>query len=489
MGRFKKDREDSESVKKIGLLDRSSEHFYYVGATVISAAVRFLYSVYVKAHIEPLEYGIYSTCLLLQTYMSYVQLGSLNAFNRDYPQLIGAGDKEKAKKYRNTTFSFLLIAFGVAMLIITVFLLAIGRGNDPRYTYGLILCAVITTVSILENFFASRVRIDGNFKFTSFVLVAELLSVLIGFFMLSRFGYYVLYFVTIGSMMIGILLYYKKGVSDLQLAVDRQLLRTIIISGMPLLINSLIWTIVNSIDQFVILGFINTEALGIYSIAQMAFSYIMLIPSAMSQLFYVKLGKVYGANKDIKELNSIAVKYTLILALVVSYIVIGVYFFIEPIVIWLMPKYADGVRAAQLLMLGLAIYSPTIVSSNILTILKKNAALLRGSIYLCILNIVCSALLVILLGAKIENVALGTAISYLIRTVILVFQLKHNAETDVGKMIWVSIIPVLVSVGPGIAIYYVIPNRFVGFAIAVCIALIMNGVLYGKSIKALLKGK
>lgn len=471
------------------LINRSSEHFYYVGATVISAAVRFLYSVYVKANIEPLEYGIYSTCLLLQTYMTYAQLGSLNAFNRDYPQLIGAGDKEKARKYRNTTFSFLIIVFGVATLVITVFLLAIGHGNDSRYTYGLILCAVITTVAILENFLASRVRIDGNFRYTSFVLVAELLSVLIGFLMISRFGYYVLYFVTIGSMIIGILLYYKKGIADLQLSVDRQLLRIIIISGMPLLINNLIWTIVNSIDQFVILGFINTEALGIYSIAQMAFSNIMLIPSAMSQLFYVKLGKVYGANKDIKELNDIAVKYTLILALVVSYIIIGVYFFIEPIVIWLMPKYADGVRAAQLLLLGLAVYSPTIVSSNILTILKKNAALLRGSIYLCILNIVCSALLVMLLGAKIENVALGTAISYLIRTVILVYQLKHNAETDVRKMIWVSIIPVLISVGPGIVIYQVIPNRFVGFAIAVCIALIMIGALYGKNVKALLKGK
>lgn len=476
-------------MRKIGLLNRSSEHFYYVGATVISAAVRFLYSVYVKAHIEPLEYGIYSTCLLLQTYMTYAQLGSLNAFNRDYPQLIGAGDKEKAKKYRNTTFSFLLIAFGVATLVITVVLLAIGRGNDSRYTYGSILCAFITTVSILENFLASRVRIDGDFKFTSFVLVAELLSLLIGFFLISRFGYYALYFVTIGSMMIGILLYYKKGMSDLQLSVDRQLLRTIIISGMPLLINSLIWTIINSIDQFIILGFINTEALGIYSIAQMAFSYIMLIPSAMSQLFYVKLGKVYGANKDIKELNGIAVKYTLILALVVSYIIIGVYFFIEPIVAWFMPKYADGVRAAQLLLLGLAVYSPTIVSSNILTILKKNAALLRGSIYLCILNIVCSALLVMLLGAKIENVALGTAISYLIRTVILVYQLKHNAETEVRKMIWVSIIPVLISVGPGIVIYHVISNRFVGFVIVVCIALIMNGALYGKSVKALLRGK
>lgn len=470
-----------EKIKE--MIIKNDEYLYYVGATVISAAVHFLYSVYVKAHIEPLEYGIYSTCLLLQTYMTYAQLGSLNAFNRDYPQLIGAGETERAKKYRNTTFTFLLSVFGMATLVITVFLLTIGRNNDSRYTYGLILCAVTTTVAILENFLASRVRIDGNFRYTSFVLVAELLSVLVGFFMISRFGYYVLYFVTIGSMMIGILLYYKRGMSDLRLSVDRQLLRTIIISGMPLLINSLIWTVVNSIDQFVILGFINTEALGIYSIAQMAFSYMVLVPSAMSQLFYVKLGKVYGATKDVKKLNEIAIKYILILAVVISYIVICAYFFLEPLVNIIMPKYSGGVKSAQLLLLGLAIYAPTIVSGNILTILKKNAALLRGSVYLCVLNIICSGGLVIFFGANIENVALGTAISYLIRTVILVYQLKYNAGTDVKKMIQVSIVPVLILAGPGIILYHVLDNRIVGFVMAFAIAVIVTGVMYGKQIK------
>ncbi len=305
-----------ENIKSI--ISRSSEHFFYIGATIISSGVHFLYSVYVKAHIEPLEYGIYSTCLLLQTYMAYAQLGSLNAFNRDYPQLIGAGEAEKAKKYRDTTFSFLIFVFSMATIILAVLLLMTGKKYDSRYIYGLILCAVNTTVTILENFLASRVRIDRSFKYTSFVLVAELISVGIGFIMVPRVGYYALYFVPVGSMMIGILLYFKKGASDIRLSVDRQLLRAVIVSGMPLLINNLIWTIVNSIDQFVILGFINTEALGIYSIAQMAFSYMVLIPSAMSQLFYVKLGKVYGATKEVRELNSIAVKYTLVLAVVIS---------------------------------------------------------------------------------------------------------------------------------------------------------------------------
>ena len=43
----------------------------------------------------------------------------------------------------------------------------------------------------------------------------------------------------------------------------------------------------------------DAEALGIYGIAQNAFSYMVLVPSAMSQLFYVKMGKEYGASGNI----------------------------------------------------------------------------------------------------------------------------------------------------------------------------------------------
>ena len=209
------------------LTNKASEHFYFVGATVISAGIHFLYSVFVKAHIEPFEYGIYSACLLLQTYMTYVQLGSLNAFNRDYPQLIGAGEKEEAKRYRDTTFTFLILALVIASIIISSIVIIVYGSRDHRYTYGLILCAVITTVTMLENFLASRVRIDGSFKYTSFVVLMELLAVLSGLLLIPRIGYYGLYIITIGSMVIGIILYYKKGISDINFSIDTVLLKTI----------------------------------------------------------------------------------------------------------------------------------------------------------------------------------------------------------------------------------------------------------------------
>ena len=41
-----------EKLKK-----QSGEHFLFVGATILSAGIHFIYSIYVKAYVAPLEYG------------------------------------------------------------------------------------------------------------------------------------------------------------------------------------------------------------------------------------------------------------------------------------------------------------------------------------------------------------------------------------------------------------------------------------------------
>ena len=94
------------------------EQVLFIFATIFSSGIHFLFSIYIKAYVLPLEYGMYSTCLLLQSYMSYLQLGTLNAFNRDYPQLVGSGEKEKCELYRNVVFSFILIVYFVSSIII-----------------------------------------------------------------------------------------------------------------------------------------------------------------------------------------------------------------------------------------------------------------------------------------------------------------------------------------------------------------------------------
>lgn len=469
------------------IMELCSEHVLFVGATIFSAGIYFVYSIYVKAYIEPLEYGIYSTCSLLQTYMAYLQLGSLNAFNRDYPQLVGAGRIEEAKRYRNTVFSFLLFIYCVGLTIVFIWFIAIGRYvvSDERLLWGFLLMAIISVASIIECYGNYRCRIDKGFKYSSFVALIELLSIPIGVVLVPKIGYYSLYIISFIAVIIKVIMYFKPSYSDFKFTIDRMMLRKILISGFPLLINGLIWTVINSIDKFVILGYISTEALGIYGIAQNAFSYMILIPISMSQLFYVKMGKEYGKNESVEELLVVSLKLSTVLAAVTSLIALVAYYYLPILVDAFMPNYSSGVRSSQILILGLSVYAATLINGNILTILKKNAALLANSICMCVFNVICSIGFVVLWGAKIENAALGTAASYILCTLILIYQVHKYAECRILSIFKASIVPVCISLLPTIIFYKVLENKIVGSMVALSVVVSFYALFYRKQILSL----
>lgn len=436
------------AVKKmLEKLDKKScEHVFFIGATIFSAGIHFIYSIFVKAYVKPLEYGIYSTCILLQTYISYLQLGSLNAFNRDYPQLVGSGNHEKAKRYRNTVFSFLLLVYSIALVLLIVgFMIAKKKMKlDNRLVAGFILSEIIAFVTVIENYGNYRCRIDKGFNYPSIVTVTELLSIAIGIYLIPKIGYYAVYITSITAMVIGIILYYKTSYRDFTFLIDKNILKIVLVSGTPLLVSGLIWTVVNSIDKFVILKVIDTEALGIYGIAQNAFSYMILIPSAMSQIFYVKMGKKFGATGNKSILTDVSARYSAILACITSFIALVAYFFLPILVDIFMPNYNNGVISAQILILGLSVYAVTLINNNILTILRKNKALLINSVCMCIFNMVCSIGYVYVFGAKIESVALGTATSYIFYTFIIAFQVYIYTRCKIFHLIKTSIVPVCI---------------------------------------------
>lgn len=471
------------------IINASSEHFFYIIAIILSSGIHFLYSMIVKIYVDPLEYGIYSTCILLQTYLAYLQLGTLNAFNRDYPQLIGAKKHDEAKKYRDTVFTFLISIFIFAILMVGSIMYIVNSTTniDKRYINGYTLCSIIIALTAIENFGNYRRRIDGGFKFTSYITLLELLSVPIGLLLVKRVGYYSIYFTSIIAMLIGVVAYTKKSYADIKLGIDKRLLKEILISGLPLLINGLIWTVVNSIDKFVILGFINTKALGIYSVAQNAFSYMILIPSAMSQLFYVKMGKKYGETGDIKLLCGISLKYTSLLTMITSLLALVAFYFLPMLIKWVMPQYVNGIYSAQILIVGLSIYAATMVNGNILTILKRNGAILRNSVYMCLLNVICSVLLVIFTGAQIENVALGTASAYALSSFITVYQIHKYTGCTALSLLKASIFPILITVLPGVVIYNTGMNKIIGLVLSLIIVVSIYWVLYKKNLNGFFK--
>ena len=266
-----------------------------------------------------------------------------------------------------------------------------------------------------------------------------------------------------------------------------KLIKGLLFSGIPLLINNLIWTVVGSIDKFVILGFMDTERLGFYGIATMAHTMMVVIPQTMSNVFYIKLNKWYGAHKDGRGLVDASQKYTWLTAACTGFICLIAYHAVPIFVEKIMPSYKNGVVAAQIIILGLAVYSSTMLLGNMFTILRKNVSLLINSAALCVFNAVFSSALVLIFGTDVKYVAIGTVISYCLDSLLLMIRLHSVTGEPWHSFLYYSWLPVLCATVPCIV------TGFIGVSdlLKMCISFGMYAVFFllffGDNIKKIIR--
>lgn len=465
------------------------DFFLITASTVICALISFIYSVYVRKYVKPLDYGIFVVCNLLLTYLNYIQLGTLNSYNRDYTQLLGAKQIDQAEKLKSTTFTFLITSYMLTGICIIIVILCIYKGEVYNYyAFGFIASSATAILNVLENFATSTVRMDGKFNYSATIgILKTFVAVIVGLFFVKKFGYYGLYTMPLIASGAAIMLYFNNSIRKTCFSIDKKILRQSIKTGVPLLINNLVWTVMTSVDKFVILYFMTTSDLGNYSVALLGFSTIVLIPQSISQVFYYKMSIVYGESKSIPKLIDMASEYTKVVSLFSSIAAI-VGFYMLPIFINIfMPNYNEGTQAAQILIIGVALYSTTMLFSNIFSVLKLNRLLLELTFILCIFNVILSTSFCIIFGKNIENVAIGTSFSYALYSFVLIIIIAKQFSGSIKSMLEYSWLPVICSVVPCVFASLIIKSDYIAFIVTIGLSTLCFIFLYSNELRAKLK--
>lgn len=442
---------------------KSADFILVTLSTVACSAMSFVFSVYNKRIVATYPLGIYSTCLLAQTYMNYAQFGVLNAYNRDYPQALGRKDYDEANRLKNTAMTFMLMIYALIFVVFEIWVAIHYRGvvgNDTYgtyYAFGYMLCPIMILLKSFDDMSNSTVRMNGHYnKSAAIGFIRTVLALVIGVIAINVAGYYGLYAMAISSAVLGIIMFRSEAFKGAKLSFDFSYMKLMIIGGLPLLINSLIWTVVQSVDKFVILGFLSTEALGVYSVPLMGFTTMVLVPQTISQVFYIKISHLYGANHDEQELLSKAAYFSRITSFISGAACLFVYFVMPIFVHFFMPMYTEGTDATQILVIGVAIYSTTMLYGNIFSVLKLNKSLIANSVALCIFNAIFSSALVLFVERSINMVAIGTGLSYALYSLLLVVKLSKRFNFSFWKLLVNSWGPAVGIIVPGLLIYRLI---------------------------------
>ena len=429
-------------------------------STVACSAMSFVFSVYNKSVVATKPLGIYSTCLLAQTYMNYAQLGVLNAYNRDYPQALGRKDFDEAAKLKNTAMTFMLFIYTLIFLVFECWILLYYRNDIGKdtwgtyYAFGYAMCPILILLKSFDDMSNATVRMNGHYNKAAIIgFVRTIIALAIGVVAINVSGYYGLYAMTLSSSAIGIIMFRSEAFKGAKLNIDIPYMKAMIIGGMPLLINGLIWTIVQSVDKFVILGFLSTEDLGVYSVPLMGFTTMVLVPQTISQVFYIKISHLYGANHDENELLEKAAYFTRITSVISGAACIFVFYVMPVFVHFFMPMYTEGTAATQILVIGVAIYATTMLYGNIFSVLKLNKSLIANSVALCIFNAIFSSSLVLFVEKSINMVAIGTGLSYALYSLLLCIKLSKRFKFSLWKLLLNSWGPAIAITVPGVLLY------------------------------------
>lgn len=392
--------------------------FTFGSATLLSAVFAFIVGVVTRNLLGPEIYGYWLTVSMLFPFIPILQLGTLNAMNREIPFYLARKDHEKVKEIRNLTFSFI---FTIPLLsILVLFLVGIILLFFPigfEYKFGWISAAFIGVLMFVASYTEIYYKSIQDFKFASkLVLLKNMSQSILTIALVVWLGYEGLYLGLILSLILEIILG-RRSFKGFKFTVNKDRYKELVKIGFPILLVGLVWSLMIASDRIIISIFMTPLDMGNYGVGMLVFSSMMLLPQVIGQVYYPKIVELVSV-KEFLQIKNLAWKVNKVLAIVMGLIVVVGYFALPFFIKYLMPEYIEGTKAAQILLIG--IFPLTLVSfaANYFNSTHNQKIYMSIQVISILLNVLIS-LVLLYFNKDIVSVALGTSMSNLIYCILM----------------------------------------------------------------------
>jgi O-antigen/teichoic acid export membrane protein len=378
----------------------------FAGGNFIAAAISGISGLLYAQWITPDVLGEFNKYGILTGYLGIGLVFVHGALPRQYPYLIGKGEKEEALKVAAAAKWWYLAFSWIGTFIFAI--LATKSIIEFNYRAALGWSAQIPALwmAIYGVYLQTLYRSANDFKKLSYNQLASTISAFFLLVLVKIWGYwgFVARFSIQGFIGLFVHEYYvpEKIKATFNL---KQLLQLAKIS-IPLTIPSYLDTyVLSSSISFFILSYMGEKKLGLYSMALMLQGMLMIFTRAIHQVYITKITIKYGETEDILECikysklptlvsTGISIIIALVTNLLLSYVVtIMLPNYIETtpvlnILIWQLPLFASGM---SLIVLSSALWIKELV---FLRITKTAACIILISLLPKSLNWICYSILI-----------------------------------------------------------------------------------------------
>lgn len=377
-------------------------------STVLEQGSRLGTALVAAGFLGPSVWGRWYLLNLILRYGALAHLGALNGLNRQYALEVGRGNDVEAESLRKATLGALALSIAV-VAVMTGVAGAISGATASFQLIGLtlVLLAVQQLYVYTTMTFKSRIRFGSVSR-----LQTGLAVVTPTFTLPLTFAFAIKGFIVGQSVSYAVvaLAAYRVDPSLYQARFDLARSKRLIGIGFPIMLVGVLYSLLVTVDRWVIIRLMSAEALGHYSIAVMALGTAAMLSQVVGQQYYPRMAGSWGAKGDIAQLHQLArMQEALALALTVA-VVSAAELAGPPLIRRFLPEYVPGIPAFRIIMLAPIIGCFGQGYANILNVTDRQYRYLGVILVSLVVNVVGSYLLGTMLG--LEGVAWGTVASF-----------------------------------------------------------------------------
>jgi O-antigen/teichoic acid export membrane protein len=409
-----------------------------VGFATLSQKLFSILSIFFIINLSSLS--VYGNYIIISSIASLLLGISSFGIGYNYMQKYSSSSNHiKGKLFFSQFFSH----FGVVILI-TLFFLFLNRYIDfslnGNHVYFVIYFILLFLSVQLLNFF----RYSEDFKIYSRLLsIPNILNC-------SFFAYFYYKSETIDlynliliisislviQILISMFLLFKKIKINFLFLNQKEIFRDIK-NGLPFRLNFLLTNIINSSDRYIIMFFLGSEYVGIYSILFTVSSLVLMVPSVMTTMLQPTLSRL-KIEKNITDLKqSIYLSESIFFALWTPFLIGGI-FYIDRILNIFSNEFIfiDNIPVFIALAIGSLFNGLIIIKGNIYFAFTETKKMLSPLFIASIVNIILNILL-IYIYKSIFFAALSSLIAYFIAFSIFQYQIikTHSIGFKIDKSI------------------------------------------------------
>lgn len=336
-------------LKKLNIGEFGRVLARFASAQIIYNVLRLIAGFLVVRIIAPEIYGLFSGIGIFLGYVMLGHIGTINGLGRELPYQLGKGNDKLVKDYANTGYWISIFIGSIAFLLFSFLAIKTYYNQDD---FNLILVyatyAIIGFFHIMNNAYLPVLyRTNSDFDKFSKINIASAFINIITVLLVYYFSFYgLLLRAAILIIIRFILLYYFRPL-QIKPKIDVNSFKILLKVGIPIYAVGQVRPIWITIQNNILFSVGGALQYGYYALVNIINGAIGVIPSSFSQVVYprmaIQLGKGYTKNKILSQVK----KPTIFQFTLLFFIAIIGALLLPHIIPIILPKYSNGIAAAQ----------------------------------------------------------------------------------------------------------------------------------------------